>query len=313
MSFAAPTWWPQETVACFDDLASYRLVGASACAERISAALISLSHRVQENERDLVVELAQAGRVFCALKPDTALYVNVVELVAQANQHDRAADVVERAVSLSQYRRQAQRQLVEHATSELAETGLLLVHDYSSTVLRILAELGTRRPRRVIVTAGEPLGQGEKVAHLVGSFGHQVIYTPDMSVSRVIKGADAFITGVESFYADGSLANTVGTLMLGLLCREHGIPMIAPTECLKYDRLRHSADADALTARLLNPWFEDGGSQICDWQIEDHVLDAVPSSLVSSYVTETGKSSPGDVGATALAVWAGVAGGQCGR
>ena len=93
--------------------------------------------------------------------------------------------------------------------------------------------------------------------------------------------------------------------MLSLLCREHAIPVTAPTECLKYDRKRDSVEADDLTARLLNPWPRDGGSQTGSWYIEDHVLDAVPSSLVSNYVTEAGTNSPGDVGGTALKVWLG--------
>jgi ribose 1,5-bisphosphate isomerase len=303
VSFAPPSWWPRETVACFEDLLSYRLVGASACADRFTSALIRLADQAEEDGRDVAAGLDEAGRAFCALKPDTALYVNVVELLARANHNDRALDVCDRALWLGAYRRQAQRQIIQQASRVLEEAELLLVHDYSSSVMQVLSELARRRPRRVIVTAGEPLGQGARVADIVGSLGHQVIYTPDMSVGRVIKGADAFITGVESFYADGSLANTVGTMMLGLLCREHAIPVIAPTECLKLDRQRDCVEMDDLSARMLKPWPPEGRSDTADWCIEDHVLDAVPSSLVSTYVTEAGTCSADDVGGAALKVW----------
>lgn len=310
MTFAHPTWWPQETAACYDDLVSYQLVGASVCADRIAVAMVRLAEEAEKQGRDLGASLDEAARAFCALKPDTALYVNVIALVAHASRQDRAADILERALSLSAYRQQAQQRVLEHAALALDGAELLLVHDYSSTVISLLAELASQRPRRVIVTAGEPLGQGEKVANLVASMGHHVLYTPDMSVSRIVKGADAFITGVESFYSDGSLANTVGTVMLALLCREHGIPVIAPTECLKYDLQRDTIEADDLTARLLNPWPRgERSSSTEQWYIEDHVLDAVPGALVSSYVTEAGTSSSGDVARAALAVWAGLNGG----
>jgi len=48
-----------------------------------------------------------------------------------------------------------------------------------------------------------------------------------------VVGVDCFLTGVESFYPDGCMANTVVTVMLSLLCREHGVPVIAPTESLR--------------------------------------------------------------------------------
>jgi ribose 1,5-bisphosphate isomerase len=296
MNVALPKWWPEETVECYQDLVSYRLVGASACADRITETMVRLAVTAQAERRDVFAEVTLAGRRFCALKPDTALYVNTVDLMAEASRKGRAEDVVERADALARYRHQARMQVVDHAVSVLDEAETLLVHDYSSMVVRIVAELGGKRARRVVVTAGEPLGQGERVAELVAASGHRVVYIPDMSAARVIGGVDAFVTGVESFYADGSMANTVGTVMLGLLCRENNVSVIAPAECLKYDRQRSSVKSADLTARLLHPWPSSEPRQRRGWSVEDRVLDSVPGELISAYVTEVGVCGADEIG-----------------
>lgn len=293
-----PAWWPAAASSCFEDLVAYRLVGASACADRITNSLVLIARRSEERGRDVRVDLADAARSMCALKPDTALYRNVVEALGRAGATGRARDVASAARGLTDYRRAAQVSVVSRTQSLVERADTLLVHDYSSMVERILRGLGATRPRRVVVTAGEPLGQGPKVARLAAAAGHEVIYTPDMSVARVIDEVDFFLTGVESFYLDGSLANTVGTTMLGLLCRETQVPVVAPAETLKCDLARSSVSDAPLTARMLHPWPGGAGIPEVD-EVVRFVLDAIPASLVTTYVTETDTCEPKDVGALA--------------
>lgn len=302
MSVAHPGWWPGEAATTYDDLVAYRLVGASLCADRITDALVAVARRAEKLGLDVEPAVTDAGTLFCRLKPDTALYANVAACLSRAGRSGRATEVCEAAHALSAYRRDAQAAVVRHATEYLEDAETLLAHDFSSMVVRILQELGARRPRRIVVTAAEPLGQGPRVARAATAAGHRVTYTPDMSVARVVDGVDAFVTGVESFYADGSLANTVGTRMLGLLCRDVGVPVIAPAELLKYDRQHPTAAEASLEARLLHPWPGDHVDQSDLWELVEFVLDAVPAPLVTSYVSEQGVLAPRAVASTAQAV-----------
>lgn len=288
-----PPWWPTEATTCFEDLVAYRLVGASACADRITAALVRVASQSESLGRDVSRSLTQAGRLFCGLKPDTALYRNLATALTEAGRDGRAVDVATAATALAGYRRTAQQSVIHRTEALLEDADTVLVHDYSSMVLRILEGLGARRPRRVVVTAGEPLGQGARVARLLAAAGHEITYTPDMSVARVIGEVDAFITGVESFYPDGSLTNTVGTVMLSLLCRETGVRVIAPAETLKCDTELSSVAGAALTACLLHPWPIDADAQVRQWDVVRFVLDAVPASLITNYVTEEGHRHAG--------------------
>lgn len=293
---APPTWWPATASSCFEDLVAYRLVGASACADRITASLVLIARESEERGRELSVDLADAARLFCALKPDTALYRNVSEALSRAGASGRAREVEAAAQYVAHYRRAAQASVVSRAHALLKDADTLLLHDYSSMVERILHALRADRPRRVVVTAGEPLGQGPKVARLAAAAGHHVTYTPDMSVARVIDDVDVFVTGVESFYLDGSLANTVGTTMLALLCREAKVPVVAPAETLKCDLARSSVSDASLTAQLLHPWPPDACMHdVDDDNVVRFVLDAVPAALTTTYVTERGTAEPADV------------------
>ncbi len=294
----APSWWPDAAVSCYEDLVAYRLVGASACADRVTTALVAVSLESQERGRDVWKDLVFGSELLCELKPDTALYRNVVTMLTRAGRGGRAQDVQAAARYVADYRKAATSSVVTQAQMYLADAHTVLVHDYSSTVTRILQGLGATRPRRVVVTAGEPLGQGVKVAQLAAGAGHKVVYTPDMSVARVIDGVDCFLTGVESFYPDGSLANTVGTLMLTLLCREHEVPVIAPAESLKCDLRRASVTDASLAARLLHPWPSDTGLPL-DAQVVQSVLDSVPATMVTTYLTEQGPCAPDRVGSLA--------------
>lgn len=292
-----PTWWPVAVRSCVDELESYRLIGASACADRITDAVEQVAVAAAGQGIDVAAEMSRAGDRFCALKPDTALYVNVIHLLTASSA--TADDVVASAARLRAYRTQARAKILDATVARLTAAKTILVHDYSSAAAAALVALsGAGCRRRVVVSAGDPLGQGERVARLVAEAGHQLVYAPDASLGRLVPDVDVFLTGVETFYPDGSLANTVGTLAIALLCREFGTEVLAPTECLKLDARVPAARTDVLTARLLHPWPGDWIAEL-GATVEDHVLDAVPARLVNSYVTETGVLTSGEVGARA--------------
>lgn len=296
-----PTWWPEDAVRCYTDLCEYRLVGASACADRITGAISAVAGAASERldlAGDLAQALAEAGQLFRALKPDTSLYANSLDLLLRGE--PTAPAVAERAEALTAYRRRSQERIAVVAAATLREAESILVHDYSSAVLRTLAECARDRPRRVIVTECALLGQGPRVAEAAADMGHRVVYGSDCSIGRLTARADAFVTGVEGFFADGSFANTVGTLPIAFLCREFGVPVVAPAELLKLDRLAETACVDSLHARLLHPWPTDPQLGEHAFEIEDHVLDAVAADLVTCYATEHGRARPGEIGTLAV-------------
>ncbi|MFE4952411.1 hypothetical protein ACFQ9V_20080 [Leifsonia sp. NPDC056665] len=297
IEFRPPKWWPAVAVQCFDDLVAYRLVGASSCADAIVESLVEIGAAC-EGRAEGVAELSAAGAAFQRLKPDTALYTNVIDIVLGADA--TPAVVAGRAVGLSGYRTDARRKVASATTEYLRDASTILVHDYSSAVLAALQQLASSgQSRRVVVTECGFLGQGPRTASLVQSMGHRVAYSSDCSVGRWVAEVDVFVTGVEAFFVDGSMANTVGTYAIGLLCREAGVPVLAPAELLKLDHSAPTARRSSLRARLLHPWPSRGDVDVQQCEVDDHVLDAVPARLVTAYATESGLLPPAAIGAEA--------------
>src|SRR5579864_2008994 len=106
-----------------------------------------------------------------------------------------------------------------------------------------------------------------------------------------------FLTGVETLFRSGDLANTVGTYPISLVAREHGVPVYGVTECLKIHPTQETIGLDELSAELLKPWPASREGLPPGAEVETHVLDLTPAALVSGLVTEQGLISPTETAA----------------
>jgi translation initiation factor 2B subunit (eIF-2B alpha/beta/delta family) len=126
-------------------------------------ALQALSeHLATKGDGSAYGALRDGGARFCALKPDTAAYVNAVHwLLAGLDERsapaDIAATVARRVEAYTAHRRLSLDRIRDQACRLLPVRGNVLIHDYSSTVLAVIAEAGQRGLwLRVYVTAGAP-------------------------------------------------------------------------------------------------------------------------------------------------------------
>jgi hypothetical protein len=69
--------WPPVVSDVYGRLASYELVGASACVREIVGTLAVLARAVADRD-GVLTELRVAGRDFCELNPETAVYRETV-------------------------------------------------------------------------------------------------------------------------------------------------------------------------------------------------------------------------------------------
>jgi translation initiation factor 2B subunit (eIF-2B alpha/beta/delta family) len=299
-SDAPPSHWPAETRRVYLGLKTYEIVGASTCAAAIVGALEALAEA--DDERALLADLREAGAAFRALKPSPAAYANVVDWLLRDTADLTAAEiratVARRAQAFAAYRSFCRTAIADAGCSLLSSGTAVLIHDYSSTVLAVLEEAGRRGlTLKALVTAGEPVGKGAHVARLAAAAGHTVTFAPDSSAARLVERADLFLTGVETLFGDGDLANTVGTYPISLLAREHGLPVYGATECLKIHPSKQTASLDELTAELLKPWPADAEELPPGTEIDVHVLDLTPAVLITGLVTEQGILAPSETAA----------------
>jgi translation initiation factor 2B subunit (eIF-2B alpha/beta/delta family) len=282
--------WPPETRRVYDGLQSYEIVGASACAAAIVGALRALAYA----SADVLPALREAAAAFCELKPSTAAYTNLVDwLLRETDDGMTPAElrqtVAQRAAAFEGYQRSCRTAIADAGCALLGAGTTVLVHDYSSTVLGVLDEAGRRRiSLKLLVTAGEPVGKGAHVARLASRAGHSVTYASDSAIGRLVPEADLFLSGVETLFLSGDLANTVGTYPISLIAQATGVPVYGVTECLKIHPTQQTARPDELTATLLKPWPKEGVDLPPDAEVDLRVLDLTPAALITGLVTEQG-------------------------
>lgn len=299
-----PPTWPRETQDVYMALQTYRIVGASACVAAIMRALRALAMEAAARPgADVYRELSDAGALYCALKPSTAAYANAVRwLLAGLETTPRetpavaAATVAQRVDAFAAYSRRSLDRIVADGCALLAPQTRLLVHDYSSTLLAILTEAGRQGNHlTVFVTAGQPVDQGPKVARAVAAAHHRVTYLPDTAIGRVMSEVDLVLSGVETLFWNGDLANTVGTFPIALVARELHVPFYGASERIKIHPHAVSPSVGDLTAQVLHGWPRVESDLPAGTTIRREVLDLTPAHLVSGYITEEGMLRPEQV------------------
>lgn len=294
--------WPPATREVYIGLQTYRIVGASACVTAILGGLHALAQDVALRHRDNVYrELVEAGSLFCSLKPNTAAYANAVQwLLFDLNENvdakDAATQVADRVNKYAAYSRRSLHRIVDEACRLLPARGHVLIHDYSSTVLAIIEEAARRdNLLTVYVTAGAPVDQGTKVARAVARAGHRLVYLPDTGIGRVMAEVEIVLSGVETLFRNGDLANTVGTYPIALVARDARIPMYGVTERIKIHPTADTVRAENLSARVLHAWPSDSRDLPTGADVRSEVLDLTPAELITGYVTEEGTILPSQV------------------
>ncbi|MGI8552427.1 MAG: hypothetical protein ACR2PL_16805 [Dehalococcoidia bacterium] len=287
----------------YEDLRTYRIVGASACVTAIMRALRAVALQPGGRDRAGTVyrRVAEVGACFCALKPNTAAYGNAVRwllsgLDAGTDDHTVAAAISERVERYADYRRESVARIIDWARLLLPAGSHILIHDYSSTVLAVVDDAGKHgHILTVFVTAGEPVDHGPKVAQAVAQAGHRVVYLPDTGIGRVMGEIDIVLSGVETLFRQGDLANTVGTYPIALTAREANVPVYGVTERMKIHPTAPTTTVHELNAHVLHPWPRENQVLPAGTDVRDQILDLTPARLVTGYVTEDGILPPSDL------------------
>jgi len=170
----------------------------------------------------------------------------------------------------------------------------VLVYDYSSTVVGILTCAGQHdRVLNLVIPESRALNGGIPIVRAAAEAGHRVIYTTDSAIGHELSQADAALIGAESLTAMGGCWNTMGSKMVAVMARYHGVPLYVPTELLKFDR-RSTAGILRQPRRIDVPVIagNDPVLQHSAVEVSCQDLDYVPPEFVNAYITEVGILPP---------------------
>jgi translation initiation factor 2B subunit (eIF-2B alpha/beta/delta family) len=202
----------------------------------------------------------------------------------------RAQDAVDDAV-------RADEEAAVNAAERLSGTVLTLSR--SGTVLDALTRASLDA---VVVAESRPACEGVDVADELARTGVGVTLTTDAAMGYVLveEDVDAAVVGADTVFADGSVANKVGTRLLALAAARADVPLYVVT-----------ARDKIVSGDQFHPEFGDDDEVYAgdrDVDVCNPIFDRTPGDLVAGVVTESGVLDAEDVSEVAaehrrLIVW----------
>ena len=265
-------------------------------AEILTHAARVFSHLRQEAGQAQDITRAEARRIVSAIAaglldahPDMAPLANLVSAVIERMGQVDTSIVKEAAAAAEDFVRHA-RQAVENAAihgAELVQDGVtLMTHSRSSTVLQALG-IARRDGRNftVIATESRPVMEGKVLAESLAARGLSVSFIADATAAAVMDRVDLVIVGADTI-TPSSVVNKVGTVMIALAAREHGVPVYAIADTTKFTSNPEPASRDPHRGDEL--WIDPPHGVT----VLNRYYEAAPLHLFEKIVTEDGPLDP---------------------
>ena len=143
--------------------------------------------------------------------------------------------------SINQYKEnkhEAISKILTYSANEFSDYSSFMLFDYSSTVDKVLINILKRNPSKTIniyISESSAIGGGVPYLSLNDFDNAHVSFFPDAALYNFVQKSDCCLMGAETFYHDGTGFNTVGSEIVGLLCKELNVPLYFLTPMSKLD------------------------------------------------------------------------------
>ena len=185
--------------------------------------------------------------------------------------------------------------------AQLAGAESLLLYDYSSTVLKVVAELVSRNENlKLVVPESRTCDGGLPILRQGRELACEVWFVPDVTIAFAMPNCNAVLVGVETFFRNGSFTNTVGSLTTAIVAGHFSVPFYAVTDLTKADR---EGNRGTQPPRLFSESLAGNFELADEVRVETTYppLERVPGCLVTAYITEKGVMEPAGVWSAAMA------------
>lgn len=290
----------------FDDIVLLRKLGASPNIKAIGAMLDDLATYAPQNNlngRELRKRAFALCDFFVKLRGESSYaIVSAVQIMLQGLDALCEEDMDELIAFLHAAPREFQEMNIRwmeairtYGYRLLADKQNILVFDYSSSVSALMLEAQLQgKILDVFIPESRALDGGRPYVEDCLKMGHRPHFFPDAAMDYFVKRTDVCLIGAETFYADGSAKNTVGSGTLAYLCKRYGKPYYIPTTMLKVSLADVNGNPKKELSRDL------GDNLAANWPKELRAitnftcpdLDIIEAEYITSYITERGIIPP---------------------
>jgi ribose 1,5-bisphosphate isomerase len=293
---------PECAQPAFDDIVNRRVLGANNHIRMIGEMIEAI---VQDGLNDgrstgevrrriaLVTDYFIATRGVSSRAIPNALQVmtkGLDRLAGDEPLQDAAARILGARDSFAEGSRRAAELVLTFATTLLADAKTIMAFDYSSTVEKVLQRLGGT-DRTVIIPESRAISGGAPYLAACTAAGYRVRFVPDTALLHELRACDAVLMGAETFFADGTGFNTIGSDLVGLACKELGVPLYFLTTFQKLDiRNVHGMPKTLPHVDMAqeNPDFCPPDADLTTVETTIPELIGVPAEHIRAFVTELG-------------------------
>ncbi len=176
----------------------------------------------------------------------------------------------------------------------LPENSVILVHSYSTSVIKILENAFRQgKVREVFVTESRPGGEGLVTAKLLAERGMKVNLIVDSAVNFFMNDIDIVLLGAEAITANGALVNKIGSSLIALSAYYKRTRVLVASGTYKFsfetilgERIR----IPTASAQVIEPPEE----LLLNTNVRFNLplMDVTPPNYIDAIITEEGVTSP---------------------
>ena len=224
----------------FDDIVNSRVLGASKQTKLIYKMIESIVEDKENSDQQVKDKILIVANYFKETRGQNsrAIYNAINEILSEINiyfENDKL-DRKELIIKINNYGNVLNENIEkssEYAAVLCQNFETIMVFDYSSAVDKFINKLSGRKciyiPESRALNGGKPFVETAKKA------GHEVHFIPDSLMLLALNKCQAAFIGAETIYPDGSIFNTVGADILGILCKEINVPLYVISPLIKTD------------------------------------------------------------------------------
>ena len=176
--------------------------------------------------------------------------------------------------------------------NKIPDGTVILTHSNSSSVLRALKHVASKKKIKAVVTESRPMNEGRLAAKELIKY-MPVTYILDIAAGYWMKHekVDLLLLGADSVTLNGNLINKIGTYSLALLAKDLDIPFHAICNKWKFD-LRELLNQKITIEEKPIKEVWDHAIDNKNLIIKNYYFDITPNYLIKSYITDLGEIKP---------------------
>lgn len=291
---------PEKSFKSFDDINQSRVLGATKHIQMIGQILIDIVNE-EDNGENLKKRYNKVADYYRQTRGNQSRAVyNAINLMTidnnnldYSNLKETKKLIIQKIENYNVISQDNTNKIINYTNNIIEEFESILVFDYSSTLNSLIQN--AIKPMDIYIAESRALDGGKPFIKAALNNGHKTHFFPDTTMYEVLKKCDAAFIGAESYYPDGTVFNTIGSEILGILCKELRKPLYVLTPLIKVD------ERNTYGHSKLSPMPYDFSQKIAqDWDnevinsvnFEGIKLAKVIPELITAIVTEKGIIPP---------------------